>query len=96
MRNVSKPNLKRVLILFFWAAVVVFAAVSFVSQQIKINAYNEQIARLDESVATLTEYATELETQSDLYSSDEYIAELARTRLGYVRSDEVVFRKAED
>lgn len=96
MKNVSRPALKRAAVLIFWAAVISFALVRVISQQIKINDYKAQIARLDESLTTLNERKAELETQSDLYSTDEYIEEIARTRLGYVRSDEIVFKRAED
>lgn len=96
LKNVSRPVLKRAATLVFRIALISFALVRIISQQIKINDYKAQIARFDESIATLTERKTELENSSDLYSSDEYIEEIARTRLGYVRSDEVVFKRAED
>ncbi len=96
MKNASNPVLKRTVTLIFWIAVISFALVRVISQQIKINDYKAQIANLDESLTTLGERKAELDTQSDLYSSDEYIEEIARTRLGYVRSDEIVFKRAED
>lgn len=96
MKNVSNPVLKRAVVLIFWIAVISFALMRVISQQIKINDYKAQIENLNESLTTLNERKTELETQSDLYSSDEYIEEIARTRLGYVRSDEIVFKRAED
>lgn len=95
MRNISAVNIKRIAVIAFWLAVVVFAIVRISSQQVKINRYNAEIAVLDESIDELKAKEVELETQADIYSTDEYIEEIARTRLGYVRSDEVVFKKAD-
>jgi cell division protein FtsB len=96
MKSVIKPDFKRLAVAVAWTGVIIFAAFQIVSQQIQINDYKSQIAKLDDSVKTLEERKSELETQSDLYSSDEYIESVARTKLGYVRSDEVVFKQAED
>lgn len=96
LKNVVRPEFKRAVKLVLWTAVFVFAAVRIVSQQIKINDFKGRIATLEESVTQLGERKAELEAQSDLYSSDEYIEEAARMRLGYVRSDEVIFRRAAD
>ena len=93
--NKVRPDVKRIAVLIFWVVFIVFAAARIVTQQIKINKYNAQYSELSNSVGELSERASELETQAELYSSDEYIEEIARTQLGYVRSDEIVFKRAD-
>ncbi len=95
MKNIADINFKKIAAIAFWTVIVLFAVVRISSQQIKINRYNAEVAMLDESIENLEAREIELETQADIYSSDEYIEEIARTRLGYVRSDEVVFKKAD-
>ncbi len=95
MKNIADINFKKIAAIVFWTVIVLFAVVRISSQQIKINRYNAEVAMLDESIENLEAREIELETQADIYSSDEYIEEIARTRLGYVRSDEVVFKKAD-
>ena len=90
-----RPDVKKIAVLICWVAFIMFASVRVVSQQIKINNYNAQYSELTNSVEELAERAAELETQAELYSSDEYIEEIARTQLGYVRSDEIVFKRAD-
>ena len=89
------PRLRKIVITLFWVTVVSFALWRVAVQQIKINEYSKEYSRLDNSVDELKERVNELETQADLYSSDEYIEEVARTRLGLIRSDEIVFKEAE-
>ncbi len=95
MKNIADINFKKIAAIVFWTVIVLFAVVRISSQQVKINRYNAEVAMLDESIENLEAREIELETQADIYSSDEYIEEIARTRLGYVRSDEVVFKKAD-
>ena len=93
--NKVRPDVKKIAVLLCWVVFILFATVRIVSQQVKINNYNMQYSQLKSSVDELSERASELETQAELYSSDEYIEEIARTKLGYVRSDEIVFRRAD-
>ena len=89
------PRLRKIVITLFWVTVVSFTLWRVAVQQIKINEYSKEYSRLDNSVDELKERVNELETQADLYSSDEHIEEVARTRLGLIRSDEIVFKEAE-
>ena len=89
------PRLRKIVITLFWVTVVSLALWRVAVQQIKINEYSKEYSRLDNSVDELQERVNELETQADLYSSDEYIEEVARTRLGLIRSDEIVFKEAD-
>lgn len=88
-------RLRKIVITLFWVTIVSLALWRVVVQQIKISEYTKEYTRLDNSVDELKERVSELETQADLYSSDEYIEEVARTRLGLIRSDEIVFKEAD-
>ena len=93
--NKVRLDLKKIALLLCWVVFILFAVVRLTAQQIKINDYNSQYSELKGSVGELEERALEIETQAELYSSDEYIEEIARTKLGYVRSDEIVFKRAD-
>ncbi len=79
----------------FWGIVIACAVTTVVSQQITINKKKAEVDRLDASIEAMNERKAELETQENTYMSDEFIEDVARERLGYVRSDEVVFRETE-
>ncbi|MGM9550686.1 MAG: septum formation initiator family protein [Clostridia bacterium] len=79
----------------FWGIVIACTVACVVSQQLTINKKKAEVARLEESIDAMNERKLELETQENTYMSDEYIEDIARERLGYVRSDEVVFRDAD-
>ena len=93
--NKVRPDVKKIAVLICWAIFIIFAIVRIVSQQGKIRDYSTQYSELTRSVEELDERATELATQAELYLSDDYIEEIARTKLGYVRSDEIVFKRAD-
>jgi len=95
LKKYAGVNLKKIAVILFWAVVIVAAVVRISGQQIKINRYKSELAELNATKNELEESQVELATQTDLSASDEYIENVARTKLGYVRSDEVVFKKAD-
>ena len=76
-----------------WGIVITIAVIWLISQQIKINEYQAEIADLKKEEDISKERISELETMTAMSRSDEYIEREARKR-GYVLYDEVIFKEA--
>lgn len=71
--------------------VFVIVAITFIRQQGEINEYNNKIEEINSQIAYEEKHSKELEEKSELYSSDDYIEQVARDELGLVKADEKVF-----
>ncbi len=86
-RNMHKASLKKIVAL----VAVCFVAVMFVNQFRRINYYNGQIKELEGKIAEQEALSKELSARQDIYSSKEYVEQIARDTLGLVRANEKVY-----
>lgn len=59
----------------------------------KDQAYQEQQAALEEQLTAEEERAAQLEEQEAYVGTDEYVEDIARSRLGMVYEDEIIFKE---
>ncbi|MBU5479646.1 septum formation initiator family protein [Blautia sp. MSJ-19] len=68
---------------------------TFQSQSLKsrIAVYDAKAEALQQSIEEEQDRTTEIDEQKDYMQTDEYIAEVARDKLGLVKSNEIVFEE---
>jgi cell division protein FtsB len=71
--------------------VVIYAGMTLINQQKKINAYETNIEYLSDQIKEKTEYNTELMATKDNINSDEYIEQIAREKLNMYKQNETVY-----
>ena len=71
------------------------AGVAFQSQTLKarIAVYDAKASALEDSIAGEQERTQEIDEQKEYMQTDEYIAEVARDKLGLVKGNEIVFEE---
>lgn len=84
----SGSLVRKVFLTFFITAIMV----GLVTQSKRYNEVVNQIAVVDEQLSAEREKNVRLKEQQEYYKSDEYIEKMAREHLGYVKSDEIVFK----
>jgi cell division protein FtsB len=90
--NMKKSKKKTPLILKILAcAFAGYAAFTLVNLQININHKHDEIAKLDAQISEKSTINQELRDFLKSGASDEYIADIAREKLGYVSPGERVF-----
>ncbi|MBQ7922330.1 MAG: septum formation initiator family protein [Clostridia bacterium] len=80
--------------LFIKIAVLIFSVfcfISLLSLKLKNNSLQEQAENLNRQVLEYTDYINELQATLDAPLDDEYVAEIARDKLGLRHPQEVVF-----
>lgn len=87
-KQINKKN--RILVLCFILFSIYFVY-TFFEQQIQINKYDSQIEMYNAEIASKNELAKYYKEQSKNISTDEYIEQVARESLGYVKPYEKVF-----
>lgn len=61
----------------------------------KLDSYAAQSEKLDSQIAEENERTSEIDELKKYMNTDEYVEEIARDKLGLVKDNEIVFRKAE-
>ena len=61
--------------------------------QARIEVYDARAAALEDSIADEKERTKEIDDQKEYMQTDEYVAEVARDKLGLVKSNEIVFEE---
>lgn len=72
-------------------AFIVYFGYTFIDQQIQINKYNSQIQMYEADIASKTSLVEYYDSQKSNIMSDEYIENVARDILGYVKPYEKIF-----
>jgi cell division protein FtsL len=72
-------------------AIFLYLSYIAVNQQRIINAKNLELTRLEEKIAEEKKTYEELQKQSEMIQSDEYIEKIAREKLGMVKKNERVY-----
>lgn len=75
-------------------AIVVYLGYNFISQQVQINALNNDISELDAQILEEESRKKELEKKKKEIDTPEYIEKIAREELDLVAPDEIVFMEA--
>lgn len=73
------------------AAAALIMIIRGISVQPEINANKQTIAELNAQIEAEKERQTEVDRMRENSDTDEYIEQVARDRLGMVKSDEIVF-----
>lgn len=71
--------------------IMIFAIVTIVAMQPRINALKEESRCLDAQIRELQQTNLELEADLAAVGSDDWVRQVARDRLNMVEDDEVVF-----
>lgn len=90
----KKPRRSIVSFLAYTAAAVlcVFVAYSIISDNIRINDYQQQLEALDEKLQEVEESNSEISRYlEDGANLDDYIENMAREKLDYAKPDERIF-----
>ena len=87
---VKKDGKNKIIILCLFIFVIYFIY-TFFEQQTQINKYNSQIEVYNNEIKSKKEQIEYYKNQIDSTDSDEYIEQVARDSLGYVKPYEKVF-----
>ena len=92
MRSIFRNMFVRICMLVLLAAFVIM----FVSLHLKQNDLLQKAARLDGEIAQMHENINELQAEIDRPFDDDYVAEIAREKLGLRYPQEIVFYSSDD
>lgn len=76
--------------------ITIYAVVMIIVQQVQLKEQKVLLGELEEKKQSLTEKIEQLESEFEYMTTDEYIERTARDRLGMVKEDEIVFRRADE
>jgi len=90
----EKPENKFVLglYIFFWLIAIIMFSFHFIMENGKKNVLEEELAKVNASIAAAMAEQERLEFEFTFFDSDSYLEQLARERLGMARPNEIVFR----
>jgi len=80
---------------FIFLAILVYSVVVILNQSQVIKEQEERQAELVREMESLQAEINSLENELEYIGSDEYIEQMARERLGWVKEDEILFTEAE-
>lgn len=92
-RRYSKPNKKKLYIPIVTGAIMVILGIQLISLYSKLSGYREREAYLIKEVEAAEQTAGDLEDYEAYTHSEEYICNTARTRLGLVKENEIIFKE---
>ena len=101
MKKSKKKNKKRIANNYLGMAAIaivvllLLGGLTYQSQTLKsrIAVYDAKAAALEDSIASEQERTQEIDEQKEYMQTDEYIAEVARDKLGLVKGNEIVFEE---
>ena len=82
---------RKVLMIVFCIIIGVYAIITLVNQQITLNRYKEDQAKLTEQIKEETAHKEELVAKKDNVNSEEFIEQTAREKLDMYLPTETVF-----
>ena len=94
-KTISVSSAKKHWKLICVAAVGVYCAVSFVMQISTLKNIEKEKVSLTNQLEQLQQQQSFLESELDYVGSDEYVERYAREKLGWVYSDEIVYKEAD-
>ena len=72
-------------------AILIYAIITFISQQKILNTYSEQEKNLETQIAEASEYQDKLNEEKSNVNSPEYIEAIAREKLDMYLPNEIVY-----
>lgn len=92
MSNQDKKRKKKSFAkLIIFLCFFIYAGYIFISQQVTIFDKKTHISDLDRQIAQAKDESKELDSQKKTVNSPEYIEKIARSELGYVAPNEIIF-----
>jgi len=88
MMNAQRVNKLLSIVLL---AVIMYASIVFVRQQIKLNSYKEEISYFNSQIEDLNSKQQELLATQENVNSNEYIEKVAREKLEMYLPNEIVY-----
>ena len=82
---------RRVLSLLMFLVICTYAVITLINQQITLNRYNENQAKLIKQIQEEKDYKEELVAQKDNVNSEEFIEQMAREKLDMYLPTEKVY-----
>lgn len=82
---------RRVLSLLLFLVICTYAVITLINQQITLNRYNENQAKLIKQIQEEKDYKEELVAQKDNVNSEEFIEQMAREKLDMYLPTEKVY-----
>lgn len=82
---------KRIFTILIFLAVCCYAVVTLVNQQITLNRYNEEQAKLSSQIQEESQYKNELIAKKENVNSEEFIEQTAREKLDMYLPTEKVY-----
>lgn len=82
---------KKILTFFVFVIIVLYASITLINQQITLNRYNEEQAKLKEQIDNEEKYNKELADTKSNVDSEEFIEEMAREKLDMYLPTEKVY-----
>lgn len=73
------------------AIAIVYFACTFINQQITLNRYNDEKIMYNSDIQVQTKLVEYYKNEKNNVTTDEFIENIARTKLGYVKPYEKVF-----
>ncbi len=92
-RKKRQSRAGRICVSFMVLALTAILSVQIVRLYHKDQSYQEQEAQLQAQLEEEQQRAEDLEEQEEYIGSDEYVEDMARTKLGMVYEDEIQFRE---
>ena len=82
---------KKIFSFFMFVAISTYAIITLINQQITLNRYNEEQAKLTQQIKEQGEYKDELVEKKENVNSEEFIEEMAREKLDMYLPTEKVY-----
>ena len=76
--------------------VIAYAAFALINQQITLSGQTAEKTKLEESAQELSDEKEFLQRELDYIGTKDYIEQAAREKLGWIKKDEIIFRRTED
>ena len=91
-KSKKKKNKKRIANNYLGMAAIAIV-VLLLTLKARIAVYDAKASALEDSIAGEQERTQEIDEQKEYMQTDEYIAEVARDKLGLVKGNEIVFEE---
>lgn len=92
-RKTRQSRNGRICITFMVLALTGIMSVQIIRLYHRDQSYQERAAELEAQLSEEEERAAELEAQEEYIGTDEYVEDIARSKLGMVYEDEILFRE---
>ena len=82
---------RKIIKILLFITIAVYAVITFINQQLTLNRYSDNQAKLEKEINEQTDYNKELAATKDNVNSEEFIEEMAREKLDMYLPTERVY-----